>query len=106
MYIMPTSTASDATREYAPSDFSHGLQDFCSTGTQGTEPGGVAAWAVFQKKLCDGRIECSHAAQSPLADSQAVLSRSSKSVSANFEILNGFCKTRNPLYSFGRLSLL
>src|SRR5438067_13896328 len=28
MYIMPTSTASDATREPAQSDFSHSLQEF------------------------------------------------------------------------------
>jgi hypothetical protein len=31
MYIMPTSTASDATRESAQSDFSHSLQEFRNT---------------------------------------------------------------------------
>jgi hypothetical protein len=41
MYIMPTSTASDATRESAPSDFSHSLLDICSVGYTGFRDDGA-----------------------------------------------------------------
>jgi hypothetical protein len=50
MYIMPTSTASDATRESALSDFSHSLLDFCKR-TVGDGSG--AGSAIVVEKLIE-----------------------------------------------------
>src|SRR5207237_8039500 len=57
MYIMPTSTASDATRESAQSDFSHSLHGFCNRGGCPITAKNSTAVSTIPKAIATGHLK-------------------------------------------------